>query len=221
VLVTGPTGSGKELVVEAVHTLGPHPDHPLLDVNCGAIPEALMESQLFGHAKGAFTGADREQQGYLTQVKEGTLFLDEVAELPPMLQAKLLRVLETGEVTRVGSLEARPELTATIDRVSPALAAEQLASGEPLAVDVRAPRERDEKFVAGSVNIPLNHLAERLNELPTDRPLLLYCAGGYRSSIAASLLQREGFTQVAEIAGGLAAWETAHLPVAAARSAGL
>ena len=123
-----------------------------------------------------------------------------------------------GYLEDLGSLEARPELTATIDRVSPALAAEQLASGEPLAVDVRAPREREEKFVAGSVNIPLNHLAERLKDLPQDRPLLLYCAGGYRSSIAASLLQRQGFTQVAEIAGGLAAWETAHLPVAAPRS---
>jgi glyoxylase-like metal-dependent hydrolase (beta-lactamase superfamily II)/rhodanese-related sulfurtransferase len=122
-----------------------------------------------------------------------------------------------GYLEDLGSLEARPELTATIDRVSPALAAEQLASGEPLAVDVRAPREREEKFVAGSVNIPLNHLAERLNELPTDRPLLVYCAGGYRSSIAASLLQRQGFTRVAEIAGGLAAWETAHLPVTSAR----
>ena len=121
-----------------------------------------------------------------------------------------------GYLEDLRSLEARPELTATIDRVSPALAAEQLASGEPLAVDVRAPRERDEKFVAGSVGIPLNHLAERLKELPTDRPLLVYCAGGYRSSIAASLLQRQGFTRVAEIAGGLAAWETAHLPVAAA-----
>jgi DNA-binding NtrC family response regulator len=103
VLVTGPTGSGKELVVESLHTLGPHPDHPLLDVNCGAIPEALMESQLFGHAKGAFTGADREQQGYLSLVKEGTLFLDEVAELPAALQSKLLRVLETGIFRPVGS----------------------------------------------------------------------------------------------------------------------
>jgi len=103
VLVTGPTGSGKELVVEALHTLGPHPDHPLLDLNCGAIPEALMESQLFGHAKGAFTSADREQQGYLTLVKQGTLFLDEVAELPATLQAKLLRVLETGVFRPVGS----------------------------------------------------------------------------------------------------------------------
>jgi len=122
-----------------------------------------------------------------------------------------------GYLEDLGTLEARPELTATIDRVSPALAAEQLASGEPLAVDVRAPREREEKFVAGSVNIPLNHLAERLTELPQDRPLLLYCAGGYRSSIAASLLQRQGFTRVAEIAGGLAAWETAHLPVTSER----
>jgi hydroxyacylglutathione hydrolase len=122
-----------------------------------------------------------------------------------------------GYLEDLRSLEARPELTATIDRVSPALAAQQLASGEPLAVDVRAPRERDEKFVAGSVNIPLNHLAERLKELPSDRPLLVYCAGGYRSSIAASLLHRQGFTQVSEIAGGLAAWETAHLPLAAAR----
>jgi hydroxyacylglutathione hydrolase len=122
-----------------------------------------------------------------------------------------------GYLEDLQSLEGRPDLTATIDRVSPARAAEQLASGEPLAVDVRAPRERDEKFVDGSVNIPLNHLAERLKELPSDRPLLVYCAGGYRSSIAASLLQRQGFTQVSEIAGGLAAWETAHLPLAPAR----
>ena len=103
VLVTGPTGSGKELVVEALHALGPHPDQPLLDLNCGAIPEALMESQLFGHIKGAFTGADQNQQGYLSLVKQGTLFLDEVAELPPMLQSKLLRVLETGVFRPVGS----------------------------------------------------------------------------------------------------------------------
>ena len=80
-------------------------------------------------------------------------------------------------------------------------------------VDVRAPRERSQKRIAGSVGIPLNHLGERLSELPADRPLLVYCAGGYRSSIAASLLQRHGFTQVSEIAGGIAAWEAANLPV--------
>ena len=76
-----------------------------------------------------------------------------------------------------------------------------------------APREREHKRIAGSVAMPLNHLGERLSELPTDRPLLVYCAGGYRSSIAASLLLRHGFTQVSEIAGGIAAWEAAHLPL--------
>jgi DNA-binding NtrC family response regulator len=103
VLVSGPTGAGKELVVRALHALGPHPDEPLLDVNCGAIPEALMESQLFGHEKGAFTGADRRQEGYFATVRQGTLFLDEVAELPLPLQAKLLRVLESGVFRAVGS----------------------------------------------------------------------------------------------------------------------
>ena len=112
------------------------------------------------------------------------------------------------------SLEARPDLTAVTDRVSPALAAERLAAGDPVVVDVRAPREREQKHVAGSVHIPLNQLADRMDELPRDRPILVYCAGGYRSSIAASLLQRRGFGHVGEIAGGLAAWEAAHLPVA-------
>jgi DNA-binding NtrC family response regulator len=128
VLVSGPTGSGKELVVEALHTLGPHPDQPLLDINCGAIPEALMESQLFGHAKGAFTGADREQQGYLTLVKQGTLFLDEVAELPPALQAKLLRVLETGVFRAVGA-QAQGRLEGRVIAATHADLAERVRAG--------------------------------------------------------------------------------------------
>ena len=111
------------------------------------------------------------------------------------------------------SLEARPDLTVITQRISAPLAAEELADGSALAVDVRAPSERAQKFVEGSVSIPLNHLADRASELPRDRPLLVYCAGGYRSSIAASLLQQHGFTQVSEIAGGLAAWETAKLPM--------
>jgi len=110
------------------------------------------------------------------------------------------------------SLESRADLTATTERVSAPLAAERLAGGEPLVLDVRTPAER-KKFVAGSLSLPLNHLAERAGELPTDRPLLVYCAGGYRSSIAASLLQQRGFTRVSEIAGGLAAWEAAGLPL--------
>jgi glyoxylase-like metal-dependent hydrolase (beta-lactamase superfamily II)/rhodanese-related sulfurtransferase len=111
------------------------------------------------------------------------------------------------------SLASRPDLTATTERVSAPLAAEWLATGVPLSVDVRAPGERERKRIAGSVGIPLNHLVERLQELPKDRQLLVYCAGGYRSSIAASLLLREGFTRVSEIAGGIAGWETANLPL--------
>lgn len=115
------------------------------------------------------------------------------------------------------SLEARPGLTSSTERISAELAAARVATGPrdqaPIPVDVRAPREREQKRIAGSVSMPLNHLGERLSELPTDRPLLVYCAGGYRSSIAASLLLRHGFTQVSEIAGGIAAWETARLPL--------
>jgi hydroxyacylglutathione hydrolase len=112
------------------------------------------------------------------------------------------------------SLESRPELTVKTERVSAPFAAELLASGQaPLVVDVRSPREREGKFIAGSLNVPLNHLMENVDKLPKDRSLLVYCAGGYRSSIAASLLQKNGFSLVSEIAGGLAGWEAAKLPV--------
>ncbi len=111
------------------------------------------------------------------------------------------------------SLEARPDLTATTERVGAPLAAERLAAGEAIVVDVRAAREREQKHIAGSVHVPLNHLADRMEELPRDRPILLHCAGGYRSSIAASLLKRRGFPHVGEIAGGIAAWEAAQQPL--------
>ena len=116
------------------------------------------------------------------------------------------------------SLESRPDLTVSTERISAERAAAGLATGgrlqAPLMVDVRTPREREQKRIAGSVSLPLTHLGEHLSELPTDRPLLVYCAGGYRSSIAASLLLCHGFTQVGEIAGGIAAWEAAQLPLA-------
>jgi hydroxyacylglutathione hydrolase len=112
------------------------------------------------------------------------------------------------------SLEACPDLTVRTERLSARLAAEVLSSGDaPQLIDVRTPREREQKFIDGSVSIPLNRLAERAGELTKDRPLLVYCAGGYRSSIAASVLQGHGFSRVSEIAGGIAAWETAKLPV--------
>jgi len=114
------------------------------------------------------------------------------------------------------SLEARPELTVSTERLSAQVTAERLAAAPaqaPVLIDVRAPGERQQKRIAGSVGMPLNHLSERLSELPADRPLVVYCAGGYRSSIAASLLQRHGFTEVSEIAGGITAWEAGQLPV--------
>ena len=115
------------------------------------------------------------------------------------------------------SIESRPELTASTERVSTQVAAERMAAGprdtSPLMLDVRAPGEREQKRISGSVSMPLNHLGERLSELPMDRPLLVYCAGGYRSAIAASLLEHHGFQQVSEIAGGIAAWEAAKLPI--------
>jgi DNA-binding NtrC family response regulator len=107
VLVTGPTGAGKELTVRAIHALGAHPHAPLLDVNCGAFPEALIESQLFGHEKGAFTGAERRHDGFFAAVGNGTLFLDEIGEMPLDLQAKLLRVLESRTFRPLGSNTAR------------------------------------------------------------------------------------------------------------------
>ena len=112
------------------------------------------------------------------------------------------------------SLESRPNLTAATERLSAPFAAESLSSSHPpLLIDVRNPRERDQKHIAGSLSIPLNHLAENVQKLPKDRPVLVYCAGGYRSSIAASLLQSRGFPDVSEIAGGIAGWEAAKLPV--------
>jgi hydroxyacylglutathione hydrolase len=110
------------------------------------------------------------------------------------------------------SLVERPELTASTQRISPALAAEFLASQELLALDVRTPREWSAKSISGCLSVPLNHLQERIPELPRNRPLLVYCAGGYRSSIATSLLQRHGLTKLSELAGGIAAWESAKYP---------
>jgi DNA-binding NtrC family response regulator len=107
VLLLGETGVGKEVLAEAVHQASPRAGKPLLRLNCGALPEALLESELFGHEKGAFTGAVETKPGLLESADGGTVFLDEVGEMPPPLQVKLLRVLEERRVTRVGGLKPR------------------------------------------------------------------------------------------------------------------
>lgn len=106
VLITGETGTGKELAARALHDCSPRRDEAFLAVNCGAIPENLIESELFGHRKGAFTGANDNHQGLFEVADGGTLFLDEIGELPRPLQSRLLRVLESGEIRRVG--DTRP-----------------------------------------------------------------------------------------------------------------
>ena len=105
VYIHGESGTGKELAAQMLHSLGPRADHPFVPVNCGAIPETLMESEFFGYRKGAFTGADSDRTGFFQAAHQGTLFLDEVADLPLTMQVKLLRVIQEGRVRKVGATQ--------------------------------------------------------------------------------------------------------------------
>src|SRR5512147_1029946 len=102
ILITGESGTGKGLVAQAIHDAGPRKDKPFISINCGAIPENLLESELFGHKKGSFTSANEDKKGLITMAHTGTLFLDEIGELPQTLQVKLLHVIQTKELTPVG-----------------------------------------------------------------------------------------------------------------------
>lgn len=108
ILVLGETGTGKDLVARTIHEVGPRHSQPFVAVNCANLSEGLLESELFGHALGAFTGAVREKAGLLDEAGCGTAFLDEVGELPPTIQAKLLRLIDQRESRRVGGLQTRP-----------------------------------------------------------------------------------------------------------------
>jgi two-component system response regulator AtoC len=140
VLITGESGTGKEMMARTIHDHSPRGKKPFIAVNCGAIPENLIESELFGHKKGAFTDATRDKPGLFEEANEGTLFLDEIAEVPPHLQAKLLRVLQDQKIRRVGDEE---EITVNVRIIAATL--------RDLEDDVRRQMFRDDLYYRLSV----------------------------------------------------------------------
>jgi two-component system response regulator AtoC len=168
VLITGESGTGKELVARAIHQAGARKRFPLVAVNCGSIPHNLLESELFGHVKGAFTGADDSKKGLFEEAQKGTIFLDEIGELPINLQVKLLRVLQESEIRQVGSAQSRKIDVRIIAATSRNLQ-QMVAAGEfredlfyrlnVLPVEVPPLRDRSE-------DIPLlcQHFLQQLNE---------------------------------------------------------
>lgn len=175
ILLRGETGTGKELVARALHKYGASPNGPFVAINCGAIPETLLESELFGHRRGAFTGAVRDNPGAIQAARCGTLFLDEVGELPPLLQVKLLRFLQDGEVRPLGA-----EATLTVETRVVAATHQDLSKGiasggiredffyRLAAYQIEIPPLRDR---ASDIPLLIEHF-ERLARERLDRPNL-------------------------------------------------
>jgi DNA-binding NtrC family response regulator len=190
-LVTGETGTGKELVARALHSMGPRRDRRFVAVNCSAVVETLFESELFGHVRGAFTGATDNKQGLFELADNGTLFLDEIGELPMSVQAKLLRVLELGEVHRVGSLEPRKVNVHVI-----------AATNRDLRAEVAAGRFRSDLYYRlNIVEVKLPALRDRREDIP-------YLTAAFVRE-ASERLQKTlaGLTPGAERLLGIASWD--------------
>ncbi|MDQ3260213.1 MAG: sigma-54 dependent transcriptional regulator [Pseudomonadota bacterium] len=167
VLITGDSGTGKEMVAQTIHELSRRKKQPILAVNCGAISPQLIESEMFGHEKGSFTGASRQHRGYFERAHGGTLFLDEITEMPLELQVKLLRVLESGTFSRVGSdemLEADVRIIAASNRMPmEAVASGKLREDLHYRLEVfplHLPSLRDRRE---DIEILVNHFLAELN----------------------------------------------------------
>ena len=180
VLITGERGTGKEVIAQAIHRASPRAAGPFVAVNCAAIPDTLLESELFGYVKGAFTGATGDRPGLFEQADGGTLLLDEIGELPLALQAKLLRVLQENEIRRVGDQKTR--------RVDVRLLA---ATAKDLAAEAAAGRFRHDLFDR------LNVVAIHLRPLSERRPDIAPLAGHFAARLAGRLGRRVTLSEAA------------------------
>ncbi|MDF1702087.1 MAG: sigma-54 dependent transcriptional regulator [Planctomycetota bacterium] len=159
VLVTGESGTGKELIANLLHEEGTAPEGPFVATHCAALPESLLESELFGHAQGAFTGAVADRKGRFEEAHGGTLFLDEIGEIPPAVQVRLLRVLQEREIVRVGENHVRPIQVRLV-----------AATNRDLEAEVAAGRFREDLFYR--INVVHLHVPP-LRERPEDLPELI------------------------------------------------